>query len=136
MKTQNMIMNRTVILMCFVFLLCACGSDDKAMRRDRNIDSSAAWDEPAKTVYTPPWPEDVKINHEGTAVVHLTINTDGFIDLARLEQSSEHAYLDSVVLEIFQRTVWTPARKDGRPVKMHVSIPYLIRMNPDQVDNE
>ena len=131
-----MIEIRKLTLVSFILLLAVCDRNEHSQNRGTNEDSSSEWDVPAKVVYTPPWPAGVKIEYEGNVVVHITISTNGFVDSARIERSSKHAYLDSLALNSIRKTVWTPALKDGNPVAMQVSIPYMFRIRPDPASDQ
>lgn len=131
-----MIEIRKVMLVSLILVQTACGGNDRPQGENRSDISSTQWDVPAKVVYTPPYPEGVEVKDEGNVVVRVTINTDGFAGTARIEQSSKHAYLDSLAVEMIRKTVWTPALKDGSPVAMQVSIPYLFRIRPDTASDQ
>lgn len=131
-----MIEIRKVMLVCLILVQSACGENDQNQSVNRRDIPSTRWDVPAKVVYTPPHPVDVEIKDEGNVVVYITINTNGFVDTARIERSSKHAYLDSLALDSIRKTVWKPAIKDGNPVAMQVSIPYMFRIRPDTATDQ
>ena len=87
-----------------------------------------AVDTKAEVIYNPPIPHDVvDLNFDGVVVVQLVVGTSGYVDAAFVERSSGFADVDSLMVEVARKTVYTPAVHDGERVKMRMSFPTMFR---------
>lgn len=87
-----------------------------------------AVDTKAEVIYNPPIPNDeVDLNFDGVVVVQLVVGTDGYVDTAFIESSSGFADVDSLMVDVAQKTVYTPAVHAGERVKMRMSFPTMFR---------
>ena len=87
-----------------------------------------AVDTKAEVIYNPPIPNDVvDLNFDGVAVVQLVVGTNGYVDAAFVESSSGFADVDSLMVDVARKTVYTPAVHEGERVKMRKSFPTMFR---------
>lgn len=86
-----------------------------------------AVDTKAEVIYNPPIPNDVDLNFDGVVVVQLVVGTDGYVDTAFVERSSGFADVDSLMVDVARKTVYTPAVHDGERVKMRKSFPTMFK---------
>ena len=87
-----------------------------------------AVDTKAEVNYNPPIPNDVvDLNFDGVVVVQLVVGTNGYVDTAFVESSSGFADVDSLMVDVARKTVYTPAVHDGNRVKMRKSFPTMFR---------
>ena len=145
-----MIAIRKVLVVSLILSMAACGDDDQpspagqqpsadrlgpAGRPDPVADEKVGiyWpttvDTKAEVVYNPPFPPDAVdlLDFDGVIVIQLVVGTNGIVDTAFVERSSNRASVDSLVLDLARRMVWTPAVHDGAPVKMRTSFPFMFR---------
>ena len=86
-----------------------------------------AVDTKAEVIYNPPIPNDVDLDFDGVVVVQLVVGTSGYVDAAFVERSSGFADVDSLMVDVARKTVYTPAVHDGERVKMRMSFPTMFR---------
>ena len=143
-----MIAIRKVLMVSLILSVAACGDDDQpdsagrpdpaalpdsAGRPDPVADYKAGiyWpttvDTKAEIVYNPPIPSGVVLDFEGVVVIQLVVGTNGNVDTAFVERSSSRVSVDSLMLDVARKMVWTPAVHDGARVKMRVSFPFMFR---------
>ena len=84
----------------------------------------------AEAIYHPPIPSDNVdlLNFEGVVVIQLVVGTNGNVDTAFVERSSDRVSVDSLMLDVAKKMVWTPAVHDGARVKMRTSIPFMFKI--------
>ncbi len=86
-------------------------------------------DTKAEIVYFPPVPTDVvDLEFDGLTVIQLVVGTNGNVDTAFVERSSDRVSVDSLMLDVAKKMVWTPAVHDGARVKMRTSIPFMFKI--------
>ncbi|MCY3555213.1 MAG: energy transducer TonB [Gemmatimonadetes bacterium] len=96
-----------------------------------------AVDTRAETVYYPEVPTGVvDLNFDGVVVVQLVVGTNGNVDTAFVERSSGFTDVDSLMVDVARKTVYTPAVHDGERVKMRKSLPFMFRNRPPSPDVE
>lgn len=138
-----MIDNCRLLMISLILSIAACSDDGQprpadqlrpAGRPDPVADQNAGIyypttvDTKAEVVYHPPIPSDVvDLNFDGVTVIQLVVGTNGIVDTAFVERSSNRVSVDSLVLDAARKMVWTPAVHDGVPVKMRVSFPFMFR---------
>ena len=82
----------------------------------------------AEAIYHAPVPTDVvDLNFDGVTVIQLVVGTTGNVDTAFVERSSGRASVDSLMLDVTRKMVYTPAVHEGKRVKMRVSFPFGFR---------
>lgn len=87
-----------------------------------------AVDTKAEVIYNPPIPfDEVDLNFDGVVVVQLVVGTDGYVDTAFVESSSGFADVDSLMVDVARKTVYTPAVHNGERVKMRKSFPTMFK---------
>ena len=87
-----------------------------------------AVDTKAEVIYNPPIHNDVvDLDFDGVVVVQLVVGTSGYVDAAFVERSSGFADVDSLMVDVARKTVYTPAVHDGERVKMRKSFPTMFR---------
>ncbi len=69
----------------------------------------------------------VDLNFDGITVIQLVVGTNGIVDTAFVERASGRVSVDSLMLDMVRKMVWTPAIHEGVPVKMRVSYPFMHR---------
>ena len=90
-----------------------------------------AVDTEAEIVHFPEFPnEDVDLNFDGDGIVQLVVGTNGNVEAALVERSSGRAEVDSLILNVARKMVWTPAAHDGARVKMRTLVPFSFRKGP------
>ena len=144
-----MIGNYKVLMVSLILSVAACGDSDRPPpavqppstdqlgqtgRPDPVADQNAGIYYPttvetkAEVVYHPPIPTDVvDLNFDGVTVIQLVVGTNGIVDTAFVERSSNRVSVDSLMLNAARKMVWTPAVHDGVPVKMRTSFPFMFR---------
>ena len=138
-----MIVISKVLMASLILSVVACGDDGQpplavqttpAGRPDPVADQKVGiyWpttvDTKAEGIYHPPIPTDVvDLNFDGITVIQLVVGTNGIVDTAFVERSSNRVAVDSLMLSVAQKIVWTPAVHDGAPVKMRTSFPFMFR---------
>jgi protein TonB len=65
---------------------------------------------------------------EGTTLLRLHIREDGAVDEVIVGRSAGHVVLDQAAVEAVQRWRFEPARHEGRPVAVWVSLPIRFRL--------
>ena len=108
------------------------GRPDPVVDAKAGIYTPSTVDTRAEAIYHPPIPSDnaALLNFEGVVVIQLVVGTTGNVDTANVERSSDRASVDSLLVDVAQKMVWTPAVHDGARVKMRVSLPFMFRKSP------
>ncbi len=70
------------------------------------------------------------LNFEGVVVIQLVVGTTGNVDTAFVVRSSDRVSVDSLLVDVARKMVWTPAALEGERVKMRVSLPFMFRKSP------
>ncbi len=87
-----------------------------------------AVDTRAEAIYHAPIPNDVvDLNFNFDVVIQIVVGTNGNVETAFVERSSDRAEVDALILDVARKQVWTPAVHDGARVKMRVSYPFMFR---------
>lgn len=96
-----------------------------------------AVDTRAEAIYHAPIPNDVvDLNFNFDVVIQIVVGTNGNVETAFVERSSDRAEVDALILDVARKQVWTPAVHDGARVKMRVSYPFMFRNRPPAPDEE
>ena len=104
------------------------GRPDPVADQKAGIYSPTTVDTKAEIVYYPPVPTDVvDLDFDGVVVIQLVVGTNGNVDTAFVERSSNRVSVDSLMLDVAKKLVWTPAVHDGDRVKMRTSFPFMFR---------
>ena len=104
------------------------GRPDQEADQKAGIYWPTAVDTKAEVVYNPPIPNDVvDLNFDGVVVIQLVVGTNGNVDTAFVERSSDRVAVDSLMLDVARKRVYTPAVHEGERVKMRVSFPFGFR---------
>jgi len=83
----------------------------------------------AESLAQPTYPESArKAGIEGTAVVEVTISTDGTVLGCSLAKSSGNGLLDAAAIGAAQTSKYAPGLKDGKPVVMKVKVPFRFKL--------
>ena len=108
------------------------GRPDPVADEKAGIYTPITVDTRAEAIYHPPIPSDnaALLNFEGVVVIQLVVGTTGNVDAANVERSSDRVSVDSLLVDVAQKIVWTPAVHDGARVKMRVSLPFMFRKSP------
>lgn len=107
------------------------GRPDQVADQEVGIYWPTAVDTKAEAIYYAPIPTDVvDLNFDGVTVIQLVVGTTGNVDTAFVERSSGRASVDSLMLDVTRKMVYTPAVHDGARVRMRVSYPYAYRKRP------
>ena len=72
-------------------------------------------------------PNGDDLNFDGVTVIQLVVGTNGLVETAFVEAASGRVSVDSLMLDIVRKTIWTPAIHDGAVVKMRQSLPIMLR---------
>jgi TonB family protein len=109
--------------MTAAILLLACGSQPKtASTADAVLPR-------VDSLVTPVYPESArKAGIEGTAVVDVTISTDGTVLGCSLATSSGNDLLDAAAVGAAQTSKYAPGTKNGKPVVMTIKVPFRFRL--------
>ncbi len=147
---ENLIMIaiRKFPMLSLVLSVAACGNDgqppqesqpppsvqagqpgrlDHAADQKAGIYLPTAVDTKAELVYHPTMPNGDDLNFDGITVIQVVVGTNGIVETAFVEGTSGRDSVDSLLLDIIRKTIWTPAIHDGAVVKMRQSIPILLR---------
>jgi protein TonB len=77
----------------------------------------------------PPYPEQARQQGvEGTVIVKLTITAEGRPRNVTVVRSSGHSGLDEAAVAHVRKTKFSPALKDGEPVRMHITFRVKFRL--------
>ena len=108
------------------------GRPDPVVDAKAGIYTPTTVDTRAEAIYHPPIPSDnaALLNFEGVVVIQLVVGTTGNVDTANVERSSDRVSVDSLLVDVAQKMVWTPAVHEGERVKMRVSLPFMFRKSP------
>ena len=86
------------------------GRPDQVADQEAGIYWPTAVDTKAEAIYRAPVPTDVvDLNFDGVTVIQLVVGTTGNVDTAFVERSSGRASVDSLMLDVTRKTVYTPA---------------------------
>ncbi len=78
----------------------------------------------------PRYPESARRNNiEGTAVVGLTIGTDGRVSSAWLESSSGNSAMDEAAVEEVYNWRFVPAKRNGAAITVNSRVPVVFRLH-------
>lgn len=66
---------------------------------------------------------------DGTAMVEISVSSEGTPDECRILSTSGHPILDQAALEAARKTKYRPAYQEGRPVACLVSLTYSFNFN-------
>ena len=139
-------MNRFPMLF-FVLIFCSCGDDGgldektsevtKQNAEDVRIESSivpdSRWDTPPQVAYIPQLDfENIVITREDNVHVMLRITAEGIVDSAWIRKSLKYPELDSLSITTAYRMVFTPAKRDGKPIATEVEWPFVFRNIDDE----
>lgn len=149
---ENLIMIaiRKVPMLSLVLSVAACGNDgqppqesqpppavqasqlgrppaDQAADQKGGIYWPTAVDTKAEIVYHPTMPNGDDLDFDGITVIQVVVGTNGIVETAFVEAASGRVSVDSLMLDIIRKTIWTPAIHDGDFVKMRQSIPIMFR---------
>jgi periplasmic protein TonB len=106
-----------------VLLLFACGSQPATPPAAAEVMPRA------ESLVQPTYPESArKAGIEGTAVVEVTISTDGTVLGCSLATSSGNDLLDKAAVGAAQTSRFAPGTKDGKPVVMKVKVPFRFKL--------
>ena len=85
----------------------------------------------AEAVYHPTMPTDVvDLNFDGITMVQVVVGTTGNVVAAFVEMSSGRVAVDTLMLDVARKMVWTPAVRKGERVKMRMRFPFVFRKGP------
>ena len=65
---------------------------------------------------------------EGTALLKMRITEQGRVEDVQVERSAGHPDLDESAMEAVRRWRFDPARRDGEPVAIQVTIPIVFKL--------
>ena len=108
------------------------GQPDPVADENAGIYTPTTVDTRAEVLYNPPIPHDNADlrNFEGVVVIQLVVGTTGNVVAASVERSSDRVAVDSLLVDVARKMVWTPAVHEGERVKMRVSLPFMFRRSP------
>ena len=72
-------------------------------------------------------PNGDDLDFDGLTVIQVVVGTNGIVESAFVEGASGRDSVDSLMLDIIRKTIWTPAIHDGAVVKMRQSLPIMHR---------
>ena len=77
----------------------------------------------------PRYPESARRRGiEGTALLKMRITEQGRVEDVQVERSAGHPDLDESAMEAVRRWRFNPARRDGEPVAVQVTIPIVFKL--------
>jgi protein TonB len=121
-------MKAVLTAMSAACLLLACGSQPKATPAASEVMPKA------ESLVQPAYPESArKAGIEGTAVVEVTVSTDGAVLGCSLATSSGNALLDAAAVGAAKSSKFTPGTKDGKPAVMKVRVTLRFRLADDSM---
>ncbi len=147
---ENLIMIaiRKVPMLSLVLSVAACGNDgqppqavqpppavqpgqpgrpDQVADQESGIYWPTAVDTQARIVYLPTMPDGDDLDFDGVTVIQVVVGTDGIVETVFVEGASGRVDVDSLMLDVIRKTIWTPAIHDGAFVKMRLSLPIMHR---------
>lgn len=72
---------------------------------------------------------------EGQVVVFAQIDVDGNVTDTMVKTSLGENGCDEAAIEAIKKTKWQPAKRDGNPVKVWVSIPIIFKLKQSKIDD-
>jgi TonB family protein len=122
-----------IILISMLVLIHACTTP--APVNDNKSDSSAAFDEPPVMQYfvNPEYPESaVQSGLEGIIKIKCTVDETGRVVEAELFESNVSEEMDLAALGAARSCRFKPARKNGKPVRSTVMVPFQFALSRDK----
>jgi TonB family protein len=108
-------------------LLLACGSQPATTPTATEVPPKA------ESLVQPAYPEEArKAGIEGTAVVEVTIGTDGTVLGCSLATSSGNVLMDAAAVAAAQASKFAPGTKGGKPVATKVRVPIRFKLADKQ----
>lgn len=78
----------------------------------------------------PVYPEQAKNDGiQGDILTKVLVGADGRIEQVLIQESSSFDILDNAALEAVQAATFKPARHEGNPVKVWISIPIQFKLS-------
>lgn len=94
-------------------------------------------DTKAEIIYHPPIPDGVvDLNFNGDVVIQLVVGTNGNVDTTFVAIASGRADVDTLMMEVARKVVYTPAVHDGERVMTRELIPFMFRTRGPTPDEE
>ena len=108
------------------------GQPDPVADEKAGIYTPTTVDTRAEVLYNAPIPHDNADlrSFEGVVVIQFVVGTTGNVVAAFVERSSDSVAVDSLLVDVARKMVWTPAVREGKRVKMRVSYPFMFRRSP------
>lgn len=108
------------------------GQPDPVADEKAGIYTPTTVDTRAEVLYNAPIPHDNADlrSFEGVVVIQFVVGTTGNVVAAFIERSSDSVAVDSLLVDVARKMVWTPAVHEGKRVKMRVSYPFMFRRSP------
>ena len=108
------------------------GQPDPVADEKAGIYTPTTVDTRAEVLYNAPIPHDNADlrDFEGVVVIQIVVGTTGNVVAAFVERSSDSVAVDSLLVDVARKMVWTPAVHEGERVKMRVSYPFMFRRSP------
>jgi len=132
-----------VLLVISLAVLIACSTeqdptlmDPPGLTRETTDDSFVAYDSPPSPVGGYAAVQDNVIYPDlarqagigGTTIVQVTVNVLGEAVNPEVLKSSGNVSLDAAAMNAASVTSWTPAMKDGSPVRVKIALPVVFRL--------
>lgn len=108
----------------WIFLLLLCALPAAAVNSPQEMPQ-------VKKRVNPFYPSILKAaGIEGEVSVKVFVNENGGVDKATVEETSNKDF-DDAALEAVKQWEFTPALKDGKPIKAEIIIPFSFKLNGD-----
>ncbi len=69
---------------------------------------------------------------EGDVSIRVVVNEKGDVDKATVENSTNHDF-DDAALQAVKQWQFTPALKDGKPIRAEITIPFKFKLHGDLI---
>jgi len=87
----------------------------------------------AVNIVQPAYPEAARrAGTEGTAIVEVTVGTDGVMRACRVATSSGDSLLDEAALQAVHVSTFAAGTIDGKPAEMKVMVPFRFKLADKQ----
>ena len=140
-------MNKSVFLVFLIVVCIACTNEKPPHEHNpeeiheynpeeilRKIESNpraggvieVPWDTPPEVVHLPPF-SSKDLGMEGDVGLWISITIEGIVDTAWVIQPSEHPELDSLAVDLVRQFIFTPPKKNGKPIAVSIPFPFVFR---------
>ncbi|MBN4060332.1 energy transducer TonB [Planctomycetaceae bacterium AH-315-I19] len=98
-------------------------------KKQRGIDRGATIIDLPQPVYPR---RSIRLEHEGTAIIEITVRANGTGRHVRLRTSSGHKLLDNAAIEAAQSGTFRAALQNGQPIEAVLVVPFEFKLTVEK----